>query len=191
MHLSDPIGHHAVDCMSIISPPSHSHRYFQHDMPFVASDYVFGVAAASLGMQPQHTIEKKWEALQQAGFSHCEIGFGNYMEWVRQKTPELYVRRPAERFRLMRSPPSTCPPEWCEADEPDPSDDVIWQALMDNTDKMKALAQSHGLKIICVQPLNQFDGWPVGSTRADWVRRKALRWLQLCSKLGVEFIQVY
>ena len=74
--------------------------------------------------------------------------------------------------------------------EPDPADDEIWDAMYAQTDRLKAFARSLGLIIIIFQPLSQFEGWPTGSERADWARRKAERWLPLCSKLGVEYLQV-
>lgn len=52
------------------------------------------------------------------------------------------------------------------------------------------LAESFGLKILMLQPLNQFDGWPEGHKRKSWAYRKAERWLTTCSKVGVEQIQV-
>jgi sugar phosphate isomerase/epimerase len=55
---------------------------------------------------------------------------------------------------------------------------------------MKALAASYGLQILVLQPLNQFEAWPAGSKRGEWARRKAEKWLPLCSKLAVEFLQV-
>lgn len=91
---------------------------------------------------------------------------------------------------LCHSPPSSCPPEWKEADEPDPSDEEIWQALYQEAPELISLATNYGLRILALQPLNQFDGWPEGSVRAEWVRRKAERWLPLCSKLEVELLQV-
>ena len=87
-------------------------------------------------------------------------------------------------------PPSTCPPEWCEGDEPDPSDGEIWEAMNAQAPRLTALAGSFGLTIMALQPLNQFDGWPEGCKRAEWVRRKAERWLPLCAQLGVELLQV-
>lgn len=90
----------------------------------------------------------------------------------------------------MHSPPSTCPPEWSEADEPDPSDDAIWKALYAKAEDFKKLVAKYGMTCLVLQPLNQFDGWPEGSKRAKWVRRKAEKWLPLCSKLGVEQLQV-
>ena len=89
------------------------------------------------------------------------------------------------------SPPSTCPPEWCEGDEPDPSDGKIWEAMNAQAPRLTALAESFGLTIMALQPLNQFDGWPEGCERAGWVRRKAERWLPLCAQLGVKLLQVY
>lgn len=41
-----------------------------------------------------------------------------------------------------------------------------------------------------LQPLNQYDGWAEGSKRGEWVKRKAEKWLPLCSKLRVEQLQV-
>ncbi|AAW44929.1 hypothetical protein CNBL0420 [Cryptococcus deneoformans B-3501A] len=136
----------------------------------------FGVATASLGMNSIHDIYKKFEALQKAGFKYVEVGFGAYMEWVRSELPDL--------------PPSTCPPEWSEADEPDPSDDAIWKALYAKAEDFKKLVAKYGMTCLVLQPLNQFDGWPEGSKRAEWVRRKAEKWLPLCSKLAVEQLQV-
>jgi predicted xylose isomerase-like sugar epimerase len=90
----------------------------------------------------------------------------------------------------VRSPASTCPDGWGEGGEPDPSDDQIWNVLYSKAEDVKALAKSYGLTVLMLQPLNQFDGWPEGSPRANWVRRKAERWLPLCAKLGVEMLQV-
>lgn len=52
----------------------------------------FGVATASLGMHPSHTMERKFAAMQQAGIKYTEIGFAGYMEWVRSMVPDLSVR---------------------------------------------------------------------------------------------------
>lgn len=49
----------------------------------------FGVATASLGLDDAHTLEMKFQALQKAGFKYCELGFGSYMAWVREKVPKL------------------------------------------------------------------------------------------------------
>ncbi|EON68432.1 hypothetical protein W97_07756 [Coniosporium apollinis CBS 100218] len=139
-------------------------------------DFRFGVATASLGMAALHTLELKFAALQKSGFTCCELGFGEYVAWVRRRCPHL--------------PPSTCPPEWCEGDEPDPSDGEIWEAMDAQAPRLIALAESFGLTIMALQPLNQFDGWPEGCERAEWVRRKAERWLPLCAQLGVKLLQV-
>ena len=56
--------------------------------------------------------------------------------------------------------------------------------------RLVALAESFGLTIMALQPLNQFDGWHEGSARAEWVRQKAERWLLLCAQLGVKLLQV-
>lgn len=87
------------------------------------------------------------------------------------------------------SPASTCPPEWSEGGEPDPSDTQIWDTMFEKAEDMKALARSFGLSIVVLQPLNQFEGWPEGSERGEWARRKAEKWIPLCSKLGVELVQ--
>lgn len=49
----------------------------------------FGVATASLGLLDSHTLENKFKALQDAGFQYCELGFGAYMSWVRERVPGL------------------------------------------------------------------------------------------------------
>jgi sugar phosphate isomerase/epimerase len=67
---------------------------------------------------------------------------------------------------------------------------VLWEALYASADKVKALAASHGLTIVAIQPLNQFDGWPAGHPRKEWSRRKAEKWLPMCSKFEIEMLQV-
>jgi sugar phosphate isomerase/epimerase len=88
------------------------------------------------------------------------------------------------------SPASTCPPLYIRDDEPDPSDEKIWAALYRHADGLKSLAASHGLEVIILQPMSQYEGWVEGSHRSHWVREKAKRWLPLCSKLGVTYLQV-
>lgn len=51
----------------------------------------WGIATASLGMHPNQTLEKKFHAVQKAGFSYCEIGMGGYIDWVYSEIPDLYV----------------------------------------------------------------------------------------------------
>ncbi|KAL7418290.1 hypothetical protein Q5752_006746 [Cryptotrichosporon argae] len=138
--------------------------------------YRFGIATASLGFHAEHTLERKFAAIQQAGFQYAGLGFENYVDWVRQHHPDL--------------PASTCPEAWCEGGEPDPADDGLWTALYDSAKAVKELAAAHGLTIVALQPLNQFDGWPEGHPRREWSRRKAERWLPLCSLLGIEMLQV-
>lgn len=82
------------------------------------------------------------------------------------------------------SPASTAPHEWAETGEPDPSDEEIWKALFDHVPAMLSLAKSYDIKILMLQPLNQFEGWAAGSKRADWCRRKAEKWMPLCSALS-------
>ncbi|WWD01548.1 hypothetical protein V866_008493 [Kwoniella sp. B9012] len=145
-------------------------------MSSILANFRFGVATASLGFGKSHTIPAKFAALEKASYKYTEVGFGDYMSWVRSRRPDL--------------PPSTCPEEWKEADEPDPEDEEIWNAMYEEASSFLELAESHGLSVLALQPLNQFDGWPEGSKRAEWVRRKAKRWLTLCSRLKVELIQV-
>jgi sugar phosphate isomerase/epimerase len=85
---------------------------------------------------------------------------------------------------------STCPELYKRDDEPDNDDAEIWTALYDNAEKLKELALSFGLKLLIFQPMSQYEGWPEGTPRSSWVREKAKKWLPLCSKLGVEFLQV-
>ncbi|WRT69336.1 uncharacterized protein IL334_006320 [Kwoniella shivajii] len=136
----------------------------------------YGVATASLGFSSKFTLEDKFAAIQKAGFKFVELGFSGYVEWVRQKLPNL--------------PASTAPEEYAEGGEPDPSDQELWQALYSKTDDVKALAASFDLTILVLQPLNQFEAWSPGSERQQWCRRKAEKWLPLCSKLGVKQLQV-
>jgi hypothetical protein len=69
--------------------------YFRLRMSSITSSEVkalrFGVATASLGLLDSHTLESKFKALQDAGIQYCELGFGTYMSWVRERVPGLYV----------------------------------------------------------------------------------------------------
>lgn len=88
------------------------------------------------------------------------------------------------------SPASTAPEKYApEAGEPDPQDEELWDALYTEASALLSFAADFDLKILGLQPLNQFDGWREGE-RADWVRAKAERWLMLCEKLEVQFLQV-
>ena len=91
---------------------------------------------------------------------------------------------------MSNRPKSTCPPDWCEGGEPDPSDEDIWNAVYESCNEIKQLASSYGLALLVPQPMNQFDGWPAGHPRELFSRRKAERWLPMCARLGVEFLQV-
>jgi len=62
--------------------------------------------------------------------------------------------------------------------------------MYSQADILVTLAKQYGLKILMLQPLNQFDGWPKSHPRKEWAFRKAERWLTTCSKVGVEQIQV-
>lgn len=48
-----------------------------------------GVATASMGMSPCHTLESKFAALCDAGFKNVEIGYHNYVSWVKERNPGL------------------------------------------------------------------------------------------------------
>ncbi|KAL7420710.1 hypothetical protein Q5752_004661 [Cryptotrichosporon argae] len=72
-------------------------------------------ATPSLGLHRAHTLDAKFAALARAGFDHVELGFGNYVAWVRARQSGL--------------PASTCPAAWKVDDEPDPSDLVLCEKL--------------------------------------------------------------
>lgn len=159
-----------------------------------------GFALPSMGMAAQHTLEQKFKALQNNDYKFAILGFSGYMAWVRLRKPSL--------------PASTCPPHYIRDDEPDPSDNEIWEALYASVKDVKELASSFGVKclqlvyrpslrcecmlkpyvflfrIIVFQPISQYEGWHEGSHRSAWARKKAERWLKLCGLLGVRFLQV-
>lgn len=64
---------------TIMAPP---HRTQLASLPI-------GVATASLGMHPRHTLEDKFAALQDSGFRLVSLGFGDYVAWIRQHNPNL------------------------------------------------------------------------------------------------------
>lgn len=48
-----------------------------------------GYASQCLGMHPNHTLENKFAAMADNGFKYVELGFGNFVAWVRSKEPNL------------------------------------------------------------------------------------------------------
>lgn len=52
------------------------------------AEFVFAVATASLGQNPVHTLESKFKALQQAGFTQTTLGAADFFGWIRQKHPD-------------------------------------------------------------------------------------------------------
>jgi sugar phosphate isomerase/epimerase len=55
---------------------------------------------------------------------------------------------------------------------------------------LKEKIDSMGMKLVVFQPISQFEGWEKGSPRHGWVRAKAEKWLPLCAKLGVGYLQL-
>jgi len=96
----------------------------------------------------------------------------------------------ADSSRDSLRPASTCPQLYKRDDEPDPGDDVIWQTLFDEAARLRDEVNAKGMSLIIFQPMSQYEGWPESSSRSEWVRAKARRWLKLCSLLGVKFLQV-
>ena len=80
-------------------------------MPLSLKSHRLGVATASLGMNAIHTLETRFAALRKAGFAFCEVGFGDYIAWVRSQSPHLYAmslestaERHAERQPALKLP---------------------------------------------------------------------------------------
>lgn len=75
--------------LRLTSPRIETNQSIKVPLRMDISSYTWGVATASLSMRPEDTIERKFTALQAAGFKNCELGFSGYMEWVRQQRPDL------------------------------------------------------------------------------------------------------
>jgi hypothetical protein len=56
------------------------------------------------------------------------------------------------KFEALLRSPSMCPTEWGRDDQPDPSDDALWDAMFKRTTNLKSMSKSHGLEIIVFQP---------------------------------------
>ena len=108
----------------------------------------------------------------------------------RKSSGDLPIEVTARSSRDALRPASTCPELYMRGNEPDPSDDVIWQALFEEATGLKDSVGAKGMRIIIFQPMSQYEGWPEESSRSEWVRAKARRWLKLCSMLGVKLLQV-
>lgn len=91
---------------------------------------------------------------------------------------------------LTYRPASSAPAEWADDGEPDPSDESIWQAMFEQAADLLDLARQLSVQILMIQPMDNFGGWPMGSARGEWAKRKAERWLRLCSCLHVDQLQV-
>lgn len=62
--------------------------------------------------------------------------------------------------------------------------------MFDEAPALLELASSLSVETLMIQPMDNFGGWPTGSERGEWSKRKAERWLELCSRLKVEQLQV-
>ncbi|OWZ79092.1 hypothetical protein C366_02600 [Cryptococcus neoformans Tu401-1] len=128
-----------------------------------------------LGSHPNHTLERKFEALQKGGWKHTEFSFAEYFQWVRKREPNVI--------------PDVDPETYGDADA-EAGEEEAWEALYRHAPEAKALATKHGVKMWSLQCLGQVDSWPAGSKREIRGREKAVHWLELCSRLGLEFCQI-
>lgn len=55
---------------------------------------------------------------------------------------------------------------------------------------MLKLLKSYGLKLLGIQRLNQYEGWPEIHERSTHVKRKAHQWIRVCEALHVDWLQV-
>lgn len=85
--------------------------------------------------------------------------------------------------------PDVDPETYGDADA-EAGEEEAWEALYRHAPEAKALATKHGVKMWSLQCLGQVDSWPAGSKREIRGREKAVHWLELCSRLGLEFCQV-
>lgn len=74
--------------------------------------------------------------------------------------------------------------------EAEAGEEGVWETLYRYAPEAKALAAKHKVKMWSLQCLGQVDSWPAGSRREIRGREKAVHWLELCSRLGLEFCQV-
>jgi len=49
----------------------------------------FAFATPSLGMHPSHTLDIKIDSMEKAGYKNIELGFGDFMNWVRSQRHDL------------------------------------------------------------------------------------------------------
>lgn len=106
------------------------------------------------------------------------------MSILHRQIPEFGFSLYCRRLR-----PNVDPETYGDA-EAEAGEEEAWEALYRHAPEAKALATKHGVKMWSLQCLGQVDSWPAGSKREIRGREKAVHWLELCSRLGLEFCQV-
>lgn len=129
------------------------------------------LASCSIGL-PKHTLHQKLEAISQAGFTGIELSF-----------PDLL----SHADELVRLGQITSPPN--HKDDKGVAEDD-WPTLREAAKSAAHLCQTHGLRILVLQPFANFEGWPQGSPEREAALARARGWLSLMEAAGCDMLQV-
>lgn len=62
--------------------------------------------------------------------------------------------------------------------------------LVQVAEKVRELCRDHGVEVMMLQPLANFEGWPLGSAEREDAFRRAKRWISVMGALGTKILQV-
>jgi len=128
-------------------------------------DIPLAYASCSIGCRDEHTLPKKLEAIAQAGFQAIELSMPDLVAFA-----NLHLR-PKEQGKK-------------EIDDSD-YDDLCTAAV-----EVKSLCDSHGLKILILQPFANFEGWAEGSPEREDAWKRVAGWTRIMEAAGTDMLQV-
>lgn len=108
----------------------------------------------------------KLEAISQAGFDSIELGMPDLQAYAQQQLG----------------------PSFTPLSEEDGSGDLT--SLKKIAEEVKGLCEELKLKILCLQPFSQFEGYDKDDHKRDGRFRKAKVWMDIMQVLGTDMLQV-
>ncbi|KAI0455823.1 3-dehydroshikimate dehydratase [Xylaria acuta] len=117
-------------------------------------------ATCSIGHKESHTLPEKLKAISAAGFDGIELSMPDILSYGK----DLQHGR-----------------------APEPTD---YDALVSISEAIRTLADAHGLEILMLQPLANFEGWPRGSREREDALARARGWVRVARAAGADLLQV-
>jgi len=128
-------------------------------------DIPLAYASCSIGCRDEHTLPKKLEAIAQAGFQAIELSMPDLVSFANSHL------RPKEQGGKE-------------------IDDYDYDDLCTAAKEVKSMCDSHGLKILILQPFANFEGWAEGSEERKDAWKRVDGWTRIMQAAGTDMLQV-